>query len=66
MIEALYSPLTNDQLQATERFRKLLSREPNPPIEEVIEAKILHRFVEFLTDTNNPTLQVNFVFLAMF
>ncbi|XP_030372581.1 importin subunit alpha-7 isoform X2 [Scaptodrosophila lebanonensis] len=57
MIQMLYSDNQNEQVEATQRFRKLLSRDPNPPIEEVIQKGIVPRFVTFLRNNENATLQ---------
>lgn len=46
-----------DQLRSTKEFRRLLSIERHPPIQQVIEAGVVPKFVEFLRLSNNPTLQ---------
>jgi hypothetical protein len=45
------------QLQAVVAFRKLLSIEQNPPINEVVASGVVPRFVEFLTFVQHPVLQ---------
>ncbi|KAJ1964884.1 Importin subunit alpha-1 [Dipsacomyces acuminosporus] len=53
MISSLYSENLDDQLSAVTKFRKLLSKERNPPIEEVIECGVVPRFVELLRSSHS-------------
>ncbi|CAN8274973.1 unnamed protein product [Cochlearia groenlandica] len=57
MVGGVLSEDRNLQLEATTQFRKLLSIERSPPIEEVIDAGVVPRFVEFLTREDYPQLQ---------
>ncbi|KAJ1687667.1 hypothetical protein LUZ63_019057 [Rhynchospora breviuscula] len=57
MVSAVYSDDNSLQLEGTTQFRKLLSIERSPPIEEVIAAGVVPRFVEFLTREDYPQLQ---------
>ncbi len=41
------------QVKATQQFRRLLSIEKNPPIQQVIDAGVIPRFVQFLTAHDN-------------
>lgn len=60
-IPVLCQMLTSDdaqaQFNATQSFRKLLSIEQNPPIQEVIAVGVVPRFVLFLKEINRPDLQ---------
>lgn len=45
------------QLKAVQQFRRLLSIERNPPIQQVIEAGVVPVFVHFLQRNDSPNLQ---------
>lgn len=57
MVTGVWSSDNNLQLEATTQFRKLLSIERSPPIEEVIQSGVVPRFVEFLVREDFPQLQ---------
>nr|GEU61900.1 importin subunit alpha-2-like [Tanacetum cinerariifolium] len=57
MVAAVWSPDNSLQFEATTHFRKLLSIERSPPIEEVIQSGVVPRFVEFLMREDFPQLQ---------
>ncbi|OAY62624.1 Importin subunit alpha-1b [Ananas comosus] len=57
MVAGIYSDDNAVQIEATTQFRKLLSIERNPPIEDVIKSGVVPRFVEFLTREDLPQLQ---------
>lgn len=57
MVAGVWSDDGNLQLEATTQFRKLLSIERSPPINEVINSGVVPRFVEFLARDDFPQLQ---------
>jgi hypothetical protein len=57
LVDAVMSNDSTRQVDATTQFRKLLSIERNPPIQEVINAGVVPRFVQFLTFQQTPQLQ---------
>ncbi|KAM7481817.1 hypothetical protein LguiB_006400 [Lonicera macranthoides] len=57
MVQGVWSDNPISQVEATTQFRKLLSIERSPPIDEVIKAGVVPRFVEFLGRPDLPQLQ---------
>ena len=58
LAQQLHQDDPNLQMDAVVQFRKLLSIERNPPIQEVIEVNVVPRLIQMLTFQHNPTLQV--------
>ncbi|XP_019169405.1 PREDICTED: importin subunit alpha-4-like isoform X2 [Ipomoea nil] len=57
MVQGVWSEDPAVQIEATTQFRKLLSIERSPPIDEVIKAGVVPRFVQFLERNDLPQLQ---------
>ncbi|XP_047319874.1 importin subunit alpha-1a-like [Impatiens glandulifera] len=57
MLSGIYSDDISLQLTATTQFRKLLSIERNPPIDEVIQSGVVPRMIQFLMREEIPQLQ---------
>jgi len=57
MIGEIMSDNPEAQLHSTRLFRKLLSKDPNPPIDEVIEAGVIPQLVGFLKSSDDHILQ---------
>ncbi|NXV82579.1 IMA1 protein, partial [Atlantisia rogersi] len=57
IVEALNGSNTELQLQATQAARRMLSRQKDPPISQIIELGIVPRLVEFLSYADRAPLQ---------
>nr|XP_013817205.1 PREDICTED: importin subunit alpha-8 isoform X2 [Apteryx mantelli mantelli] len=57
IVEAVNGSNTELQLQATQATRRMLSRQRDPPLNQIIESGIIPRLVEFLTRADNAPLQ---------
>ncbi|XP_042684042.1 importin subunit alpha-8 isoform X1 [Centrocercus urophasianus] len=57
IVEAVNGSNTSLQLQATQAARRILSRQKDPPLNQIIELGIIPRLVEFLSRTDNAALQ---------
>lgn len=60
MVKGIYDADLNIQLQNVVAFRKILSKERNPPIEDVIRLNIVPRFVEIVAGYPNVPPEVKF------
>jgi len=58
IIEIIHTSKDNDQLfPAVQSIRKMLSRERNPPIDDVIKANLVQNLVAYLASDDHPNLQ---------
>lgn len=57
LVRGVNSDNPSERLKATVDFRRMLSVEDNPPIQEVIDCGVVPRLMEFLTYTHEQKLQ---------
>ncbi len=57
LVKNAQSPDVSTQLNAIQAIRKLLSSDKNPPIDQIIQAKMLPLLVECLTKDDLPNIQ---------
>jgi len=57
LVSKLHSNDPNDRLHATIEFRRMLSVEDSPPIQDVINSGVVPRLMEFLSYNNEEKLQ---------
>ena len=57
LLEAMKSPVDENHLLAAQGFRKILSLEHSPPIQELIDAGILSYLIEWIQKFDFPQLQ---------
>eukprot|EP00922_Rhytidocystis_sp_ex-Travisia-forbesii_P012259 GHVS01018497.1.p1 GENE.GHVS01018497.1~~GHVS01018497.1.p1 ORF type:complete len:555 (+),score=81.16 GHVS01018497.1:116-1780(+) len=57
MVEGVMSGDPERELECTMQFRRLLSIEQSPPIQEVLDANVVPKFVEFLSCHHRSELQ---------
>jgi len=56
IIAGIQSSASDVQFEATQSCRRMLSRERKPPIDDVIQAGVLPRLVEFLSRCDRSEL----------
>ncbi|KAM8934607.1 importin subunit alpha-8 isoform 2-T2 [Pelodytes ibericus] len=57
IIQGMNSGNADLELKSTQAARKILSRERNPPLNDIIEAGLIPKLVDFLGRNDNSTLQ---------
>ncbi|XP_069839717.1 importin subunit alpha-8 [Dendropsophus ebraccatus] len=57
IVEGINSENPDLELKCTQSARKMLSRERNPPLNDIIEAGLIPKLVDFLSYNDNSTLQ---------